>query len=156
MEEVEEGLRELKEVHREMVRLEMEGKKRIEIAKIVELNEHTVGRLLLHDKKIDEYRQELVKEKERLLKRTKVRAELKLKGYIEDFVETLHDIAMFGKDHSTRLNACVKGLQFAGLKLTGEEQGMTKAPVIQIRRYKEEMIDDGITKPSEEVGDEKI
>ena len=149
-----EQLLELKEAHREMVRMEMEGKRRKEIGEALGYDEQTVGRLLLHDELIEGYRQEVVKEKERILKRGRVRAELRLKGYIEDFVETIHDIAMGGRDHSTRLNACVKGLQFAGMKLTGEEPGMTKAPRIVIRDSDERIEKDGVTKPSEEVDDE--
>ncbi len=148
-----ESLIELKEVHREMVRLELEGYNRKEISEKVGMDRTVVGKLLNHDELVDEYRQEQIKERERELKRIRKSAELKLLGKVDELVQQLHNIAFGAKEDSTKLSATVKALQAAGIKFDGTEEKMVKAPVIQIRRVKEETVDDGVRKPQEEVGD---
>jgi len=149
------GLLELKENHREIVRLEIEGKSREEIAKAVGMNADVVGRLLLHDELVDEYREKLIKEKERILKRAKVRGELKIQGRVEELLEQLYKIAMYGDTDSIKLQACVKGLQIVGIKFDGVEEKMLKAPRIIIRD-REEKIERTVVanKSVEKVGDE--
>ena len=146
-------LRILGERHREMVRLEMEGKGRKEIGEAIGMNAQVVGRVLLHDEKAEEYRRELVKEKERELKEARVRAELILKGYVEDFVKQIHKIAFYGDTDAVKLNACIKGLQFGGMKLEGKEEGMVKAPRIIIRYSDEKIERDELAKSIEAVVD---
>ena len=151
-----ENLLELTERHREMVRLEMEGKGPKEIGEILGINRQHVGKLLNYDEKVDEYRQELVKERERELKRVRVRAELRLGERVEELVEQMYKIAMHGDTDGVKLNACVKGLQLVGMRFDGKEEVMVKAPKIIIRDSTERVKGDGVTKTSEEVGDDDI
>ena len=131
------------EKHREMVRMEMEGKSRREIGKEMGMHENAVGRVLLHDEGVEEYRQELVKERERECKRAKVEGELWIKGKVKGLIEQLWKIAKEGDTDAVKLSATVRALQVAGVKFDGGEEKMMKAPRIVIRDSTEKVGGDG-------------
>lgn len=133
------GLKELQDVHRRMVRMEVTGTfSKQQIADECGFHVQCVRRFFREDPLVIEYRNKLRDEVEQEAKSVRLAAETKLMESTLKFVDALVDIAENSEQDNARASAARYGLQFAGLQLVDPAKSEVKTPHLAIRDTKKE------------------